>query len=102
MSPDPFPAHGPNDVKRIVTMLRTMLPDFHIEVEAIIAEGDIVVSRVTRRRRPIPTATWKAGDREDDPDDPAMQMFRVGMPRAGLRFATDLPRYDSSEDPPTS
>jgi steroid delta-isomerase-like uncharacterized protein len=44
---DPFPAQGPNDVKRIVSMLRSMLPDFHIEVEAIIAEGDFVVSRYT-------------------------------------------------------
>jgi hypothetical protein len=25
---DPFPAHGPDDVKRIVSSLRTMLPDF--------------------------------------------------------------------------
>ena len=30
---DPFPARGPADVKRIVQMLRSMLPDFHIEVE---------------------------------------------------------------------
>jgi predicted SnoaL-like aldol condensation-catalyzing enzyme len=44
---DPFPARGPEDVKRIVTMLRSMLPDFRIEVEAIIAEGDMVVSRYT-------------------------------------------------------
>src|SRR5262245_39607709 len=44
---DPFPAHGPDDVKRIVTMLRGMFPDFHIDVEATIAEGDIVVSRYT-------------------------------------------------------
>lgn len=44
---DPFPARGPEDVKRIVTMLRSMLPDFHIEVESIIAEGDYVVSRYT-------------------------------------------------------
>src|SRR5215471_4068289 len=42
---DPFPARGPEDVKRIVTMLRTMFPDLHIDVEAIVAEGDIVVSR---------------------------------------------------------
>ena len=42
---DPFPAHGPEDVKRIVTMLRSMLPDFQIEVEASLAEGDFVVSR---------------------------------------------------------
>ena len=44
---DPFPAHGPEDVKRIVTMLRTMLPDFRIEVEAMLADGDFVVSRYT-------------------------------------------------------
>ena len=44
---DPFPASGPQDVKRIVTMLRSMLPDFHIQVELIIAEGDFVVSRYT-------------------------------------------------------
>jgi len=44
---DPFPAHGPEDVKRIVTMLRTMLPDFRFEVEAMLADGDFVVSRYT-------------------------------------------------------
>lgn len=44
---DPFPAKGPEDVKRIVTMLRSMLPDFHIEVEAVMADGDFVVSRYT-------------------------------------------------------
>ena len=44
---DPFAAKGPEDVKRIVTMLRSMLPDFHIQVETMIAEGDFVVSRYT-------------------------------------------------------
>src|SRR5262245_58297866 len=44
---DPFPAKGPDDVKRIVTMLRSMLPDFRITVESVIAEGDFVVSRYT-------------------------------------------------------
>src|SRR5262245_1928875 len=34
---DPFPAHGPDDVKRIVVMLRAMLPDLRIEVEAMLA-----------------------------------------------------------------
>jgi steroid delta-isomerase-like uncharacterized protein len=42
---DPFPARGPEDVKRIVSMLRGMLPDFHIQVETVVAEGDMVVSR---------------------------------------------------------
>jgi len=73
---DPFPAHGPNDVKRIVTMLRTMLPDFHIEVEAIIAEADIVVSRYTA------TATDTNGYMGQPATGKtirttAMQMFRV-------------------------
>ena len=44
---DPFPAQGPEDVKRIVRMLRSMLPDLRINVEALIAEGDFVVSRYT-------------------------------------------------------
>jgi predicted SnoaL-like aldol condensation-catalyzing enzyme len=44
---DPFPARGPEDVKRIVTMLRGMLPDFRITIESIIAEDDMVVSRYT-------------------------------------------------------
>jgi steroid delta-isomerase-like uncharacterized protein len=44
---DPFPAHGPEDVKRIVRMLRAMLPDLRIEVEMQIAEGDLVVNRYT-------------------------------------------------------
>jgi steroid delta-isomerase-like uncharacterized protein len=44
---DPFPARGPEDVKRIVTMLRTMLPDLQIKLESVIAERDMVVSRYT-------------------------------------------------------
>src|SRR5262249_17408435 len=44
---DPFPAVGPDDVKRIVTMLRGMLPDFRLEIEDMIAVDDKVVSRYT-------------------------------------------------------
>jgi steroid delta-isomerase-like uncharacterized protein len=65
---DPFPAHGPDDVKRIVSMLRSMLPDFRIEVDAIIAEGDFVVSRYTA------TATDTAG--------------YMGMPATGKAIRT--------------
>ena len=72
---DPFPARGPEDVKRIVTMLRTMLPDLRIEVEAVIAEGDIVVTRYTA------TATDSVGYMGMPPTGKAtrtsaMQMFR--------------------------
>ena len=52
---DPFPAHGPEDVKRIVTMLRTMLPDLSIEINGMVAEGEMVFSRYTA------TATDSAG-----------------------------------------
>src|SRR5262249_53431780 len=44
---DPFPARGPDDVKRIVTMLRSMLPDLKITIDQVVAEGDFVVSRYT-------------------------------------------------------
>ena len=72
---DPFPARGPEDVKRIVTMLRSMLPDFKIEVEAMVAEGDLVVSRYTA------TATDTVGYMGMPPTGkvvrtPAIQMFR--------------------------
>jgi steroid delta-isomerase-like uncharacterized protein len=65
---DPFPAHGPEDVKKIVTMLRTMFPDFHIDVESVVAEGDLVVSRYTA------TATDTAG--------------YMGMPATGKAIRT--------------
>ena len=72
---DPFPARGPEDVKRIVTMLRSMLPDFKIEVEAMVAEGDLVVSRYTA------TATDTVGYMGMPPTGksvrtPAIQIFR--------------------------
>jgi steroid delta-isomerase-like uncharacterized protein len=72
---DPFPARGPEDVKRIVTMLRTMLPDFALHVEAMVAEGDMVVSRYTA------TATDTRGYMGMPPTGKAirtsaMQMFR--------------------------
>ena len=44
---DPFPARGPDDVKRIVRMLRAMLPDLRIEIEDLVAAGDRVVTRYT-------------------------------------------------------
>ena len=72
---DPFPARGPEDVKRIVTMLRTMLPDLNIQIEAMVAEKDIVVSRYTT------TATDTRGYMGKPPTGrtirtSAMQMFR--------------------------
>ena len=72
---DPFPARGPEDVKRIVTMLRSMLPDFNIELESMVAEGDLVVSRYTT------TATDTVGYMGMPPTGkvvrtPAIQMFR--------------------------
>src|SRR3954464_11485771 len=44
---DPFPARGREDVKRLVGMLRAMLPDLTITVEDMIGEGDKVVIRYT-------------------------------------------------------
>jgi steroid delta-isomerase-like uncharacterized protein len=72
---DPFPARGPADVKRIVTMLRKMLPDLQIRVESMVAEGDLVVSRYET------TATDTVGYMGKPATGrtihtPAMQMFR--------------------------
>jgi steroid delta-isomerase-like uncharacterized protein len=38
---------GPEDVKQIVTMVRTAFPDVHFTVDDLIAEGDKVVGRWT-------------------------------------------------------
>ena len=72
---DPFPAKGPADVRRVVTMLRSMLPDLTIHVESMVAEGDYVVSRYTA------TATDTRGYMGQPPTGKtirtsAMQMFR--------------------------
>ena len=74
---DPFPARGPEDVKRIVTMLRTMLPDFRISVEAVIAEGDMVVNRYTA------TATDTRGYMGKPPTGKAIQTSAIQI----FRFA---------------
>src|SRR6187399_1134240 len=77
---DPFPAQGPGDVKRIVGMLRSMLPDLRISVDAMIAEGDFVVSRYTA------TATDTVGYMGMPPTGktlrtPAIQIFRFANGR---------------------
>jgi predicted SnoaL-like aldol condensation-catalyzing enzyme len=72
---DPFPARGPADVKRIVTMLRGMLPDLTLQIESMVTENDMVVSRYTA------TATDTVGYMGMPPTGKvirtsAMQMFR--------------------------
>ncbi len=72
---DPFPARGPEDVKRIVIMLRAMLPDLRLEVEDVIAEGNKVAIRYTA------TATDTEGFMGRPPTGkttrtPAIQIFR--------------------------
>ena len=77
---DPFPAQGPDDVKRIVTMLRAMLPDFRIDVETLVAEGDLVVSRYTA------TATDTVGYMgmpADGKGDTHVRLFRCSAFRTG-------------------
>ena len=72
---DPFPARGPEDVKRLVAMLRGMLPDLQIEIQDMVTAGDRVVTRYvgvatdTRGYLGLP-ATGRVTR------TPAMQMFR--------------------------
>jgi len=67
---DPFPARRPEDVKRIVTMLRTMLPDLRIQIEAMVAEDDMVVSRYTTTA-PIRAVIWES-HRPAGPSEPPL------------------------------
>ena len=42
---DALPANGPEGIKHIVSMMRAMVPNLKIELEALVAEGDMVVGR---------------------------------------------------------
>ena len=64
---DPFPAQGPGDVKRIVGMLRSMLPDLRISVEAVIAEGDYRRQPLHRDRDRHGRLHGHAADRQEHP-----------------------------------
>ena len=54
---DPFPAHGPGDVKRIVGMLRSMLPD---RIPYKVFERSAGVGSLGRRRF-VAIAEWTGG-----------------------------------------
>lgn len=47
-APPGMPA-GPEAIRQVVTMFRTAFPDLHIDIEAMVAEGDTVVVRATTR-----------------------------------------------------
>jgi predicted ester cyclase len=73
---NPHFAGGPDAVKRHVSMLRGMLPDLTIEIEAVVAEGDTVVVRYTG------VASDTVGFMGQPPTGKvvraaAMQMFRI-------------------------
>ena len=38
---------GPESMRQLITMLNTAFPDMHYTIEALVAEGDTMVSRVT-------------------------------------------------------
>ena len=40
---------GPEGLKQLISMFRNALPDIHVTVEDMIAEGDKVVTRITGR-----------------------------------------------------
>ena len=47
----PFPgaSEGPEGMRQVAALFRAALPDWHSEVEDLVAEGDIVVERFTAR-----------------------------------------------------
>lgn len=45
--PPGLPAEGPEVVKHWIGMVRSAFPDFHLEVEDMLADGDKVAARVT-------------------------------------------------------
>ena len=65
---DPFPARGPEDVKRLVGMLRAMLPDLTITIEDMIGERDKVMIRYTGAATDTEGFMGKPGHRDSDSD----------------------------------
>lgn len=45
--PPDMPNRGPDSMRQLVMLLRTAFPDLHYTIEALVAEGDTVASRVT-------------------------------------------------------
>ncbi len=41
------PAEGPEGVKQVVAAFRAAFPDLHVEIDEIVADGDVVMARVT-------------------------------------------------------
>jgi steroid delta-isomerase-like uncharacterized protein len=75
-APPGTPAEGPEVVKQWVGMMRTAFPDFHLEVDDMIVEGDRVAARVTM-----------SGTHQGD---------FMGIPPTGKRFsisAIDIVRF---------
>lgn len=49
---------GPNSVKQAVHKIRAIFPDFHITIESILSEGDLVALRGTVLREDISRVMW--------------------------------------------
>ena len=49
---------GPESVKQAVSKVRAAFPDFHISIESIVGEGDIVALRATVRREGSSQVMW--------------------------------------------
>lgn len=63
----PVGTGGPEDIKRLIREFLQAAPDFHITVEDVIAEGDIVATR-----------TSSSGD---DPNDPTATLTVLNISR---------------------
>jgi predicted SnoaL-like aldol condensation-catalyzing enzyme len=68
--------HGPEAIKVAVALYRTAFPTFHISVEALVAEGEMVELQWAAHRSP-PTA--QAGDARASPPGPLRGTTRSGL-----------------------
>ena len=49
---------GPDSVKQAISKVRAAFPDFHITIESMVGEGDLVALRGTVRREVISRVMW--------------------------------------------
>ncbi|QDQ87468.1 ester cyclase [Alcaligenaceae bacterium SJ-26] len=62
---DPGQPNTPAGFKRAVELTHAAFERFHIDIEAVVAEHDLVVCRITMRGRHVADFdTWKASGRE--------------------------------------
>jgi predicted ester cyclase len=79
LHPDvPEVTRGPEGMKRAFAGLHEELPDIQVEIESMVAEGDMVAVRLTFSGTAHPPANGPRGRRRSSRGSPGARLWRVG------------------------